>query len=272
MMIKDILIICKHGHASATNLAVVLEKWLVERSVACTITETDHMPACPAADLAIVLGGDGTIIGAARKIAGLGIPILGINFGRVGFLTAFDACDWQNGLENALNGALPVSSCLALRWNVLRNGEIIDKGIAVNDVVMSRGAVARVTNIAVRINNEHLGTLRSDGVIASSPLGSTGYSVSAGGSIIRGSIDAISLTPICPFMANVPSMVFCSGDVFELTAADDANECFLTIDGQEGRGLNAGDIVKIAGYPGAVKIMGNESRFIARLHACGMWK
>lgn len=272
MAAENVLIVCKRRNEGALRLGAALDDWLTARGFQSVITSADAIICGKGMLLAIVLGGDGTILGVARKLAGTGIPIVGINMGRVGFLTAIDESDWQEGVEKALNGLLPVRNCAALRWQIMRAGLSLENGLAVNDAVLSRGAMARVTTIAVRINNEHLGTLRSDGIIVSSPLGSTGYSVSAGGPILSGSLNAMSLTPICPFMANVPPMVFGIDDVFELTVSRDANECFLTVDGQEERPLQPGDIVKIAAEPEAVRLMGNGARFFARLHACGMWK
>lgn len=270
--IANALIICKQQNPGARELALILGEWLKNRHVASIITETSHMDRRTPADLAIVLGGDGTILGAARKLAGRSLPILGINFGRVGFLTAVDADHWEQGLEKALAGAMSIQGCLALRWAIERNGDIWRQGMAVNDVVLSRGALARVANILVRINGMEMGTLRSDGLIVSAPLGSTGYSVSAGGSIIQSSLDAICLTPICPFMLNVPPLVLDGGNTVELALADASSECFLTVDGQESHNFGTDCRARVSGSPGAVLLMRDDARFLARLHACGMWQ
>lgn len=271
-MIKDAVIICKECQKDVEYMAPVLKNWLAEREIASEIITTAKIPRQCAVELAIVLGGDGTILGAARKLAGKNIPILGINFGKVGFLTAFDQNEWRQGLMKALEGKLAIKKCLALRWRVMRADLEVDSGVAINDIVLSRGAMARITNISVNVNNALLGELRSDGIIVSAPLGSTGYSASAGGPIVHNSLEAISLAPICPFMMNAPAMLFEANDVIELAPIGDAAECYLTIDGQECRPLAPGDSAYISGYPGAVPLMFDDCRFFARLHGCGMWR
>lgn len=265
--IGNVLIVCKPGHEGAGRLGAIIAAWLERRGVHCRQAEAAGSDALQP-ELIVVLGGDGAILGVARKFAGRNIPIFGVNLGRVGFLTAVEADAWQNKLEAALAGKLRLSKCLGLRWRILdRQGES-SAGIAINELVLSRGAMARIVNIAVKINDEELGVLRSDGIIASTPLGSTGYSSSAGGSILRSTLQVMTLTPICPFMTCAPPLVFGADAVFELTPADDA--CFLTIDGQEERELARGETVEIRGVADAVLLLG--SRFFARLRACGIWQ
>lgn len=267
--IKTALIIAKEAHPHAAGLAAELAAWLGERGVECLAwTAASPLPDI-APDLAIVLGGDGTMLGVARRLAGLRVPILGVNFGRVGFLTALDADDWQAGLAMALGGDMPARPCLGLSWRLMRKAVKIADGVAINDVVLGRSALARLICIGVRVNGLELGHSRCDGVIASTPLGSTGYSLSAGGPILQSGLRAICLAPICPFMAHMPPVIFGGDDVFELEVTE--GECFLTVDGQEGRELAGGDIVRIAGLADAALIMGGEGRFFERLRANGIW-
>lgn len=263
--ICNALIICKRQHEDAQRLGAAIEDWLEQKGIACLEPST---LGCTRPDLLIVLGGDGSILGVARKVAGQEVPIFGVNFGRVGFLTAVEAGDWRQGLEAALAGQLTLSKCLGLCWRIHNRNGKNDAGVAINDIVLSRGTMARIVNIEIRVNGESLGCMHSDGLIVSTPLGSTGYNSSAGGSILHSALQVMSLTPICPFMTCAPPLVFGTDAIFELTPADDA--CFLTIDGQEERKIARGETLEISGWKDAVQLLG--SRFFARLRACSIWQ
>lgn len=266
MEIRNALLVFKQEHAGAEALAKEIAPWLEATGICCAVSEAGcKICLHPTPQIALVLGGDGTILGVARQLAGRNIPILGINFGRVGFLTAIDSDHWQDGLELALAGALPDRACLSLKWQILRAGKEFATGVAINDVVVARGDLARLTSIAVAINNGAMGILRSDGVIISSPLGSSGYSVSAGGPLLHPGLDAIGLTPICSFMQNVSPLVLPGSTVFDLTVEETSADCYLTIDGQEGLALAQGDSTRVSAWPGAIHFLGGEARFFARL-------
>lgn len=266
MNFSNVLIIYKQNHPEARALASHIEAWLQELSLACSTSEAGETYDLPKEHgLVIALGGDGTILGIARKLAGCSTPILGINFGRVGYLTTVDAIDWRNGLELALAGKLRERACLMLRWALLRNRERIARGIAANDVVVSRGCLARLTDIHIKINGTSMGNLRSDGVIITSPLGSAGYSVSAGGPVLHPELEAIGLTPICPFTPAVAPLVLPGTTCFDLAALESSGDCYLTIDGQEGQEILKNDVVEVSGWPKAVRFLGDDACFYSRL-------
>lgn len=264
MQFASALVIYKQDHAGAKSLGHEISAWLEARGLSARLCEAGAAIGDPP-DLAIALGGDGTIIGAARKLAGSRARIMGVNFGRVGFLTLCDPDSWRQCLEKALAGELSDRACLALQWRLERGGMTIDSGVAINDVVVARGCLARLTSLAIRINSTQMGELRSDGVIIASPLGSAGYSASAGGPALDPALSATGLTPICPFASGISPLVFPGKTEYALTALDISGDCYLTIDGQEGRRLEKRDTVIVNGWPDAVHFLGEEAVFLARL-------
>lgn len=272
MSIYHKVIICpKKSHAGALALAEKIAAWLEDRRVNASIRAvTDYTQLTrDGADCVIALGGDGTLLGIARRLAGTGIPIFGINFGRVGFLTAAERGDWKEKLGSALEGGFPVRECLALKWEISRNGATADNGIAANDVVISRCFPAKVVNINLRIGNFDLGLLRGDGVIVSTPMGSSGYTVSAGGPLLYPGLKAMAITPICPFTPAISPLVFSENTQIRLDMADSPEDCYLTVDGQEGTCLKEHDSIIINAMPDALRFFGDDALFFARLSARG---
>ena len=201
--VTSILLVTKARHAAAEATAAAVSQWLGAHGVACSALPAD----CPSeklvgrartADAILILGGDGTFVGVGRKLAGLDIPLLGINFGQVGFLTELSAVGWEPALERLLAGKMITRTCLLLAWELLRGGTPIASGHAANDVVVGRGAIARVLPVHVFVDGEDMGVVRSDGVIVSTPTGSTAYNLSAGGPIAQPDGELLILTPVCP--------------------------------------------------------------------------
>lgn len=268
MAFRNILIFCKKGHAGARELGSAMLAWLRERGLAPELVEArDHYDFPQLPDLAIALGGDGTILGIARFLAGTGRPILGVNFGRVGFLAALGADVWREGLEDALCGRLEDRPFLALAWELWRDGALAHSGVAINDVVVGRGCLARLTTLRLAIDGRERGEIRSDGLIVTSPLGSSGYSVSAGGPLLSPALEVVGLTPICPFMANPAPLVLPAGATVEIKVEAASNDCFLTLDGQIGHALRRLDLVVARGMPHAVHFLARDASFPERLQA-----
>lgn len=265
MQEKSALVIYKQDQPDALALAEEICVWLSRAGVAPLICEADSPLLSPLPRLTLVLGGDGTILGVARKLAGSKSAILGINFGRVGFLTACAPADWESILSRVIADKLEKRACLALKWRVVRDGAEIKKGVAINDVVVARGCLARLTSISVAINAQGLGVVRGDGIIVSSPLGSSGYAASAGAPMVFPDLDVTTLTPICAFMPAVCALVLPGTAEFELTVLDFSGDCYLTIDGQEGVALEKRDQIIVNGWPGAIRFLGDKSAFFSRL-------
>lgn len=265
----DVLVVCKARHARAHALGREVVIWLAGRGLDARLCDAGAESAGMArpARCVIVLGGDGTILGVARRFAFSGVPLFGINFGRVGFLTNADPGNWQERLETALAPETPGRSCLALRWQIFRAGNFLTDGVAVNDVVVGRGALARLIGIHVTLDGCDMGILRCDGLLCCTPMGSSGYSDSAGGPILHPDMNAVGLTPICPYPGSASPLVLPGGAVCRLGIAA-STEAWLTVDGQEGQALQRDDEVVVSGVPDGVRFLGG-ARFFERLRVRG---
>jgi NAD+ kinase len=196
-------------------------------------------------DLIVVLGGDGTMISTARLIGDRSIPVLGINYGALGYLTEFRIEEMFAALEQILAGNYELDPRVALRVEHTRAGEILSSNRVLNDVVINKSALARIIEIEVRLDGLFVNNFRADGLIVSTPTGSTAYNLSAGGPIVFPSMNAVVVTPICPFtLSNRPIVVPDAAEI-ELILKTEKEEVALTLDGQVGFQLQAGDRVKI---------------------------
>ena len=206
-------------------------------------------------DLLIVLGGDGTLIGMAGHVANAGadVPILGVNFGSLGFLTEITLPELYASLESVLDGTAQVEPRLMLRAQTLRAGAVHSDRVALNDVVITKGALSRIIDLVVAIGDQPVMRVRADGLIIASPTGSTAYNLAAGGPIVHPAVDALLLTPIAPHMlTNRPIVVPAASMIRVRPAAGGSNdELFVTLDGQSGHALQANDVVLVqrAGRP-----------------------
>ena len=261
------LVVFKARHARAHALGHEVVAWLRARGLAARLCEAGDEAAARPALCVIVLGGDGTILGVARRFAFSTVPLFGINFGRVGFLTSADPANWQERLESALADTGAPRSCLALRWRIIRRGELFSEGVAINDAVVARGGLARLVGLRVRLDGCDMGTLRCDGLLCCTPLGSSGYSASAGGSILHPCMDAVGLTPLCPYPDSASPLVL-PGSVVCRVGVTASAEAWLTIDGQEGQPLEGGDEVVVSGARDGVRFLGHV-RFFERLRVRG---
>lgn len=257
---RHILLVCKARHERAAQLGEEIRAWLEERGHKAHLVEAglDSSLYTDALDFVVVLGGDGTMLGVARRLVGSDVPVLGINFGRVGFLTDAQPENWREKLAECLDGHEPVRSCMALSWSLVRDGEEIQAGAAVNDVVVSRGSLSRLVCLDIWVDGQRMGSLRSDGIILCTPVGSSGYSVSAGGPLLYPAMDAIGFTPVCPFLNTISPMVFPGSTDIELQILRGSTDCYLTVDGQEGHKLKKDDLVRISGLPAAVRFYGRR--------------
>jgi NAD+ kinase len=211
-----------------------------------TTTRDDLPEAC---DLIVVLGGDGTLIGMAGRIAeaGVDVPILGVNFGSLGFLTEITLDELYPSLEAVLEGVAEIDERMMLRSRTLRQGRIYEDTFALNDVVITRGALSRIIDLSVEIGGQPAMRVRADGLIIASPTGSTAYNLAAGGPILHPAVDALLLTPIAPHMlTNRPIVIPASTDVRVSPVTDGREEVYVTFDGQSGHRIEAGDVICVA--------------------------
>ena len=203
----------------------------------------------PDLDLLLILGGDGTIISVARQILDASVPITGINFGRVGFLAELTVSTWQGALETAFRLGMPLEKRMTLHYRLERAGAVLQEGEVINDAVITRGTCARLVRLNLLLDNYPMVCLRSDGLIMSTPTGSTGYCCSAGGSVLTPRLNAFAVAAICPFLNAFSPLVLDAASCFEVHLDDPGLDVFLTLDGQETLPLRVGDRLKVTGRP-----------------------
>ena len=197
------------------------------------------------ADLVIVLGGDGTILSVARLIGSREVPILGVNLGGLGFLTEITLDELFPTLEVVLRNEFNVSRRLTLTARVLRGGEPIASYEALNDAVITKTALSRIVDLETHVNGEYVATFRADGLIVSTPTGSTAYCLAAGGPIIYPTLPAVVIIPICPHTLTNRPLVVPDSAVVEIIQGSAGEDVHLTVDGQVGVGLRCRDVVSL---------------------------
>ncbi len=197
------------------------------------------------AEMIIVLGGDGTLLSVARLVEGKGIPILGVNLGGLGFLTEVTTVELLPALEKIFKGDCVMDERLMLKSLIHRKGERVAQSVVLNDVVISKGTLARMINLEIHVNKQFVTSLRGDGLIVSTPTGSTAYSLSAGGPIIYPSAEAVALTPISPHMLTNRPIVLPNHVRVEVILRTKDEGTAVTFDGQVGFSLRHEDVVEI---------------------------
>lgn len=247
-IITKIVIVHNSANELARSMAGQIRDWLGHEGRSARIVETTREAAHPAetwadAEMILTLGGDGTLLAVARAVQDLGIPILGLNLGKVGFLTEMSPADWRESLTTILRGEYDMSLRLVISFHVLRRGQEFYKGYAINDLVISCGSLARMIRLDMWYGNDHLGTVRADGMIVATPTGSSGYSISAGGPLIYPELNVFALTPICPFLHAFRPMVLPFEKDLRVLVRDADVDVYLTQDGQTGVVLAPGDNV-----------------------------
>jgi NAD+ kinase len=199
----------------------------------------------PTTDVVVVLGGDGTFLRAAQAVAQVDVPILGINLGKVGFLSKAEANELEPVLERLVAGDYALRARMGLTGAILPAGQPAAATFtALNDIVIARGALARVVRLDVTIDESHLATFVADGLVVSSPTGSTGYSFSAGGPILDPQSRNLVVTPIAGYLSAIRSIVVSPLQVVRCRVAD-AHEALVSIDGREDRPIRVGDVVEV---------------------------
>jgi len=214
------------------------------------------MRELPSTDALVVLGGDGTFLRAARAVADVDVPLLGINLGKVGFLSNTEAGELETVLEHILAGEFTIGERMAIEGRILPGPGAADhdRHVALNDIVIARGALARVCRLDVSIDGIHLATFIADGLIVSSPTGSTGYSFSAGGPILDPTSRNLVVTPIAAYLSAIRSVVVSPQQVVRCTVVD-AHEALVSVDGREDLPINVGDVVEIRALDRPIRLI-----------------
>jgi NAD+ kinase len=257
-MVKLIAIVAKNN-AAAIQAGEGLQNWLAARNIQANLLvnkpEPHFSPLPEETEVIIVFGGDGTLLSAARHYGQQGTPILGVNVGGLGFITAINLEKLYPILEKVLHYDFQVEERMQLTGTVIRQGEIFCQQSVLNDVVINKGALARIVELKTYIDNEYLTTYRADGLIVCTPTGSTAYSLGAGGPIVFSTLQTITIIPICPFtLTNRPLIL---PDTFTISVVLDerSRDVFLTFDGQVGFALQPQDIVEVKKGPGVIRLI-----------------
>lgn len=253
---KTIGIICKPRPQEAEEILKELHKWLLDQGLEVLMdhetaliadAESDyqrvHLP--PICDLIIVLGGDGTLLSVSRLVYDYDVPILGVNLGGLGFLTEVTLDNLYPTLKNVLTEDFELNERQLFDTHIHRKGERVAEYSVVNDVVINKGALARIIDLETFVDGKYVTTYRADGLIISTPTGSTAYSLSAGGPILYPTMRAMILTPICPFTLTNRPIVIPDDVKVEVVLATEKEDVLATMDGQLGFSLEYGDIVEI---------------------------
>lgn len=255
-MVKKIGIISKPRKKDAGDILTNLVDWLrkngieqlMDKETADMIdmkTYYDKQDIAALSEFIIVLGGDGTLLSVARLIGGKGTPILGVNLGSLGFLTEVTLEEMYPLLEDILAGEMIIDERGMLEASIQRDGKEVAKYLVLNDVVINKGALARMILMETRVGGKYLNTYRADGLIIATPTGSTAYSLSAGGPIVYPTVGSVIISPICPHtLTNRPIVVPDNVDI-EVTLGTENEDVLVTLDGQEGFSLKYMDTIVV---------------------------
>jgi NAD+ kinase len=211
----------------------------------------------PTTDVLVVLGGDGTFLRAARAVAEVDVPLLGINLGKVGFLSKAEAGELESVLERIVAGQYTIDERMGLEGRILRDdsrAQDDDRHFALNDIVIARGSLARVCRLDVSIDATHLATFIADGLVVASPTGSTGYSFSAGGPILDPISRNLVVTPIAAYLSAIRSVVVSPEQVVRCRVVD-AHEALVSVDGREDLPIAVGDVVEVRAMERPIRLL-----------------
>jgi len=209
----------------------------------------------PTTDVLVVLGGDGTFLRAAMAVIAVDVPLIGINLGKVGFLSKAEAGDMEDVLAAIADGDFSLEERMAIEGRIRRGGAAaVERLVALNDFVVARGSLARVCRLDVAIDDTHLATFIADGLVVASPTGSTGYSFSAGGPILDPSSRNLIVTPIAAYLSAIRSVVVGPSQVVRCTVVD-AFEALVSVDGREDLPLAVGDVVEVRALERPIRLV-----------------
>lgn len=255
-MVKKIGIISKPRKKDAGDILTNLVDWLRKKGIEQLMdketagmidmkTYYERQDIVDLSEFIIVLGGDGTLLSVARLIGGKGTPILGVNLGSLGFLTEVTLEEMYPLLEEILAGDMIIDERGMLEASIQRDGKEVAKYLVLNDVVINKGAFARMILMETRVGGRYLNTYRADGLIISTPTGSTAYSLSAGGPIVYPTVGSVIISPICPHtLTNRPIVIPDNMDI-EVTLSTENEDALITLDGQEGFSLKYMDTIVV---------------------------
>lgn len=255
--IRKAAIVVKPHVRNSHSIVTTLAKWLHRRRIDVFVevrftnciedASRTFPPRKPPRDmgLVIVIGGDGTFLSVVRSMGARQLPVLGVNAGSLGFLTDTSLPDLYKALEQFIAGEHTIESRMMLDVELERNGHFVAKQTVLNDVVITKGAIARMIEVGVELNEQLVATIRADGIIVSTPTGSTAYSLAAGGPILYPGIGSMILTPICPHTLTYRPVVVSDNSTVDLTLRSSSGEVYATFDGQVSVPMLQEDTVRV---------------------------
>lgn len=255
--VRNAGIITKKNDNPASAYAATLADWLNNRQIGVIINDIS-----PELDIIIVLGGDGTLLHIAEQAARYSIPVLGINLGNLGFLTELTENEAINGIENILTSTIAIENRLMLKARIVRNDEPADYRYALNDVVINKNALDRLLNLSTTADDQYITTYKADGLIFSSPTGSTAYNLSAGGPLVYPGLATILVTPICPFMLSSRPIILPSHKVVRtrLDTRDNGEKAQVIVDGQPVWVMEDKDLLEIETAEHTLQLISSSTR------------
>ncbi len=268
-MIRVVGLVAKYEEPKATEMVSWLVPWLKEKKKQVLVEpglfrngarSCSKQEMAKKADLIVVLGGDGTLLSVARLVERQRVPILGVNLGGLGFITEVAVDELESILERTLRGDFSVEKRMTLEIQVQSKRSKPKKFRVLNDAVITKGARSRIISLETFVGKEHLCTYRADGLIISTPTGSTAYSLAAGGPILYPSLGAIVLSPICPHTLTNRPIVVSSKSTIRVTLRSAGDTVILSPDGQQGVLLKDGDVVEARDYGVPVSLIKAPSR------------
>ncbi len=237
----------------AEEFSKKLKDWLISKGIKSRIfknlAELEHEELLKNTNLLIVVGGDGTLLIATRRVARYEIPVLGINLGTLGFLTEVNKEKAFQELETILSKPLCISRRMMLRATVYRDGKKLAEADCLNDVVINKDVISRIVDVSVYIGNTYITTYNGDGIIISTPNGSTGYALSAGGPIVYPMMEVFIIVPICPHTLTDRPLLLPPFEPIKIKIISKDKNAWLTLDGQEGTQLKYGDEIVVKQSP-----------------------
>jgi len=260
-------IVIKPHAPSVEGILKIVVEYFEGRDIACVLEDVaarklgradglERAGIAAASDLVVVLGGDGTLLSVAHHAAQAGVPVMGVNLGRLGFLTEIPVSEAVQTLDRFLAGD---TSLISPRW-LLEARTASAAAFCLNDVVITKGAVARMIELAISVDGKDVATLKADGLIVSTPTGSTAYSLSAGGPILHPQVPAILLTPICPHTLSFRPLAVPSASTVGVRLLTVGEEVYVTFDGQRGGAFVRNDVVEIRKAPFELQLVTSPRR------------
>lgn len=241
MRIKKVGIVLKKGSEGPQLIGNELAAWFAKRSIDAVIGDT----IAPDLDILVILGGDGTLLHVADKASGYQIPVVGVNLGGLGFLTEVAVDERYAALETILTGSVTVEKRMMIKTRLCRVRGCSEWRYALNDVVISKGSVDQIVRLSTWADEEYITTYRADGLIFSTPTGSTAYNLSAGGPIVQPELRSVLVTPICPFMLDSRPVLLSSSVRLTTRIASQANDVKVIVDGQFAWDMKGDDVLEV---------------------------